>query len=133
MAVLIAADVLIEAQRGRFDLFAWLERHPDEEFVLAAITVAELWHGVEQASPAHRQQREPFVERIVETAEVLPYTEGTAREHARLWAEVERTGFTVGAHDLILAATARETGAAIATFQPRHFKSISNLKLIEPS
>ena len=39
MAILIDADVVIEAERGTFDLFGWLASHPDEEFKMAAITV----------------------------------------------------------------------------------------------
>jgi tRNA(fMet)-specific endonuclease VapC len=133
MAVLIDADVLIEGERGRFDLIAWLERQAAEEFALAAITVAELWHGVERADAAHRTRREQFVERIVATFEVVTYTESTAREHARLWAQLEMRGVMVGAHDQLLAATAMERGDAVATFNARHFSGIPNLRVIEPT
>jgi tRNA(fMet)-specific endonuclease VapC len=133
MAILIDADVILEAERGRFDIFRWLEQQPEEEFLLAAITVAELWRGVERVSAAHRPRLEHLVKRVLEVFEVLPYTEGTAREHARLWAEVERTGFKVGAHDLVLAAVAIERGDAVATFSPRHFAFIPDLKVIQLS
>jgi len=132
MAILIDADVLIEAERGRFEIFEWLGRHSEEEFMLSAITLAELWHGVERSTAAHRERRERFVERIAETFEVVPYTEDTARVHARLWAELEKLGGMVGTHDLLVAATATERGDAVATFNTRHFASIPNLRVIEP-
>ena len=133
MAVLIDAEVIIEAERGRFDIFAWLEEHAEEEFLVATITAAELRRGVERASAADRPRREQFVERILETFEVVPYTEETAREHARLWAEVERTGFMVRAHDLLLAAIAMERDDAVATFNPRRFAFIPQLRVIQLS
>lgn len=130
MAVLIDADVIIKAERGSFDLFGWLERQPEEEFMLAAITVAELQRGVERASAAYRSRRMQFLERVLQAFEVIPYTESTALEHARLWAELESRGTMIGAHDLILAATAVERGDAVATFNVRHFAKIQNLRVM---
>ena len=131
MAVLIDADVVLEAERGRFDLFGWLQAHSEEEFLLAAITVAELWRGVERASGDLRLRRQQFVERILDTFEVVPYTEETAREHARLLAEVERTGFMLGAHALLVAAMALERGGSVATFNARYFAFIPDLRVIQ--
>ena len=131
MAVLIDADVVLEAERGRFDLFGWLQEHSDEEFLLAAITVAELWSGVERAEGDLRLRRQQYVERLLDTFEVVPYTEETAREHARLLAEVERTGFMVGAHALMVAAMALERGGPVATFNARYFAFIPGLRVIQ--
>jgi predicted nucleic acid-binding protein len=62
----------------------------------------------------------------------VPYTEQTGLEHARLWAELESTGQMIGTHDLILAATAIQTGNAVATFNQRHFAVVKGLNVIEP-
>ncbi len=43
---MLDADVIIRGEKGTFDLAAWMTRHEDEGFEVAAITVAELWHGV---------------------------------------------------------------------------------------
>ncbi len=37
----------------------------------------------------------------------------------------------IGAHDLIVAATALENGSSVATFNKRHFAGISGLRVIE--
>lgn len=115
--------MLIEAERGSFDLFEWMATQPDEEFRLAAITIAELRHGVERAR---------FFQRILEVFEVVPYSGGTAIEHARLWAGLEGAGRAIGAHDMILAATALERGDAVATFNARHFAVVPGLRVIVP-
>ncbi len=38
----------------------------------------------------------------------------------------------IGYYDVIVAATALERGDVVATFNIRHFNSISGLKVIEP-
>ncbi|MFZ1086080.1 MAG: PIN domain-containing protein [Terracidiphilus sp.] len=132
MAILIDSDVIIEAERGRFDLNAWIESLPDEEFHLAHITVAELWHGVERATGLRRVKRQLFLRRIFANFDFVSYGEETAFEHARLWAELESTGQMIDAHDVILAAIALQTSSAVATFNVRHYSAVKGLKVIEP-
>jgi tRNA(fMet)-specific endonuclease VapC len=132
MAILIDADVIIQAERGLFDLDSWLLSQPHEEFKIAAITVAELWHGAERATGAHRVKRRLFLQGIFATFDVEPYTAQTGFEHARLWAELESSGRMIGAHDVILAATALHTRSSLATFNIRHFSVVQGLNVIEP-
>jgi predicted nucleic acid-binding protein len=63
---------------------------------------------------------------------VIPYTEQTAYEHARLWAELESSGRRIGYYDLVVAATALERGSEVATFNQRHFIQVKGLTVIEP-
>ena len=64
---------------------------------------------------------------------VIPYTEQTAREHARIWAELQNAGKMIGYYDLIVAATAMERGSGVATFNKKHFQMVKGLNLIEPT
>jgi tRNA(fMet)-specific endonuclease VapC len=132
MAILIDSDVIIRAEKGLFDLESWIASRPNEQFKLAAITVAELWHGVERATGPHRLKRRLFLERFLSLFEFVAYTEENAYGHARLWAQLESSGRMIGAHDLILAATALQTGNAVATFNLRHFSAVKGLVVIEP-
>ena len=131
MAIILDADVLIRGEKGMFDLKAWFASRPEEQFEIAAITVAELWHGVERATPPHRTRRMRYLQSVLAVLPVQPYTEQTAYEHARIWAELEVMGKMTGYYDLIVAATALERGSHIATFNTRHFQSIPGLTLIE--
>ena len=69
---------------------------------------------------------------ILASLPVIPYTEQTAYEHARVWAELESSGKMIGIYDLIVAATALERGSEVATFNRRHFAQMKGLKVIEP-
>jgi len=62
---MLDADVIIGVEKGRFDFSRWLASRGDEQFEIAAITVAELWHGVERASGAHRAAREAYLRRCL--------------------------------------------------------------------
>jgi hypothetical protein len=66
MALIIDADVIIRGERGFFDLPAWLELQADNGPQVAAITVAELWHGVERATGPHKPRREGYLQMILE-------------------------------------------------------------------
>jgi len=63
---------------------------------------------------------------------IIPYTEQTAYEHARIWAELETSGKMIGFYDLILGATALERGSDVATFNKSHFARIRGLNVFEP-
>jgi predicted nucleic acid-binding protein len=132
MAIILDADVIIRGEKGSFDLKNWLAGYPDEQFEVAAITVAELWHGVERATAAHKNRRLQYLQSVLAILPVRPYTEQTAYEHAKIWAELEQAGKMAGYYDLIVAATAFERGSDVATFNRRHFDSVPGLTVIEP-
>jgi len=132
MAIVLDTDVIIQGERGTFDLPAWLESQPNDRCEIAAITIAELWHGVERSSGTHRLKREQYLRDICAGLPIIPYTDATALEHARIWADLESSGTMIGFYDLIVAATALERGSAVATFNRRHFARVRGLNVIEP-
>jgi len=132
MAIVLDADVIIRGERGSFDLAAWAASRPNDLFEVAAITVAELWQGVERAVEPHKSKRRKYLEAIVAVLPVIPYTEQTAYEHARIWTDLQSVGKMIGPYDLIVAATALEGGSQVATFNKRHFSRVKGLQVIEP-
>lgn len=132
MAIILDADVIIRGEKGRFDLKAWLQSRPNEAFEVAAITVAELWHGVERATGPHKAKRQQYLQTVLAPLSILPYTEQTAHVHARIWAQLEAAGKMIGYYDLLVAATALERGSEVATFNKRHFDVVPSLTTIEP-
>ncbi len=133
MEIILDADVLIRGEKGAFDLAGWLVSRRDDSFGVAAVTVAELWHGVERAAAGHRTKRERYLRQVLGTLPIIPYTEQTAYVHARLWAALQSGGKMIGYYDVIVAATALEAGCSVATFNRRHFAAVPGLHVIEPS
>lgn len=131
MGALIDASVLIAAERGTLDLDGVLEDHADEDFALSAITASELLHGVHRArGEARRSGREAWVEALLETLPVLAFDLVAARLHARLSAQLSTRGSNIGAHDLIIGATALARGLQVVTRDERSFPRITGLSLV---
>ena len=119
-------------EKGAFDLQKWAASRPDDEFEVAAITVAELWHGVERAVGAVKLKRQQYLQMALAPFPIVAYTEQTAHEHARIWAELAAAGQIIGYYDMIVAATALERGSEVATFNRKHFAQVKGLTVIEP-
>jgi tRNA(fMet)-specific endonuclease VapC len=130
--IILDADVIISGEKNIFNLRGWLESRAEDRFEVAAITIAELWHGVERASGAHRTGRQKYLEAVVAVLPIIAYTEETAYIHARIWSNLEASGKIIGAYDLIVAATALQRGSVLATFNRRHFSQVDGLNIIEP-
>lgn len=111
--LILDTGALIAFERGRGDPTVVAD---EDDLAVAALTVAELRVGIELADRQDRASaRRRVLAAITATARVLPYTERTAVEHARLLAHVRRTGAPRGAHDLIIAAQAAEHGRVVVT------------------
>jgi tRNA(fMet)-specific endonuclease VapC len=128
MAVLIDTTVLIDAERRGQALDDVIG---DQERGISAITVSELLHGVHRAEDgAVRARRSAFVEHVISAMEPLPITTAIARAHAAVWAELEKKGNLIGAHDLWIAATALSHGMEIATANAKDFERVPGLTVV---
>jgi tRNA(fMet)-specific endonuclease VapC len=130
---MLDAGVIIQGEKGDFDLKGWLATRSQDEFEIAAITLAELWHGVERASAERRTRRVRYLQSVLAPLPIISYTEQTAYIHARIWAQLEAEGKRTGYYDLILAATALMRGNSVATFNRRHFDVVPGLIVMEPA
>jgi len=81
----------------------------EDEVAVAAITIAELLVGVHLADSRHRSRRQAFVDDITNVIPIVDYDDTVAAFHADLLVAVRRQGRPRGAHDLIIAATAKAT------------------------
>jgi predicted nucleic acid-binding protein len=130
--IILDADVIIGGEKGKFDLQSWAASRAEDQFQIAAITVAELWHGVERASGVHKSRRRRYLRAILAAVPTIPYTEQAAYEHARIWAQLESTGEMIGFYDVMVAAIAMEQRSAVATFNKRHCSRVKGLTVIVP-
>ena len=110
--------ILFEKSGNAVDLSA---RNQSETVHISAITVAELIAGVNRANTEDRRQRRSvFVESIISTVGILDFTIGSARVHAEIYADLAKKGQMIGAHDLIIAATALHHSMPILTDNGRN-------------
>jgi tRNA(fMet)-specific endonuclease VapC len=110
--LILATNILIAYERGTIERSVL----DDDELAVAAVSIAEYRTGIELAdTPERAADRARALATITSVIDVLDYTQGTAAHHGRLLAHVRKSGTPRGAHDLIIAAHAAETGRLVLT------------------
>jgi tRNA(fMet)-specific endonuclease VapC len=129
MGMILDTSLLIAAERGDWDLATFIQGREEEPFGLSVISVSELLQGVYRAdSKRRRLKRSAYVEKIIELFPIYPFDLTAARIYAEIWAHLLTKGFQVGAHDLMIAATAMSRGFSVASADKRHFDRIEGLE-----
>lgn len=125
--MILDTTVLIDAERGGDSLAAAI--NDNDDVAVAAITVAELRVGVQMAKGARRKKREQFVTAVLDAVAIEPYDLQVAEAHAALLAHVRRKGSPRGAHDLIIAATARARDREVVSFDRSGFVDLPEVSV----
>ena len=136
MGLVIDSGVFVHWERsGREINFSPWAGYGD--VAISAITVSELLVGVHRAdTEKRRQRRAAFVEAILAQVPVVDFTTDVARVHSQRLATLMRQGQMVGAHDLLIAATALHRQSAVLTTNVDEFARVPDLEVIpfrEPS
>jgi len=118
---------LVDAERGGDSLEEVID--DGDDVAVAAITVAELRVGVQLAKGRRREKREHFVAAVLDAVSIEPYDLNVAEEHADLLAHVRRAGAPRGAHDLIIAATARAQDRQVVSSDQRAFAELPGVSI----
>ena len=91
-----------------------------DDVSVPAIAIAEYLQGTLQTtSPARARTSRGFLEMVLAILPVDGYTAEVAEHHAELLMHTKQVGRPRGAHDLIIAATARATNRTILTLDHR--------------
>jgi tRNA(fMet)-specific endonuclease VapC len=129
MGVILDTSLLIAAEREEWDIKAYIQGREEEPFGLSVISVSELLHGVHRAdSNKRRLKRSAYVEKVIELFPIYPFDLTAARIYAEVWVHLLAKGIQVGAHDLMIAATAMSLGFSVASADKRHFDQIDGLE-----
>jgi tRNA(fMet)-specific endonuclease VapC len=118
---------LVDAERGGDALDEAIG--DGDDVAVAAITVAELRVGVQLAKGRRRDKRERFVAAVLDAVSIEPYDLDAAEAHAVLLAHVRRAGTPRGAHDLIIAATARAQKRQVVSLDRSGFAELPGVSL----
>jgi predicted nucleic acid-binding protein len=125
---IVNSSALIAAERRRIT-YQQVLPSASEPVAIAAITASELLHGLQRSPPAHRQAREPILEQLLSAWPIIAFDLDTARIHASLAAQLSAAGTPVGAHDLIIAATAVQLNYHVLTRDQRSFPRVPGLRV----
>jgi tRNA(fMet)-specific endonuclease VapC len=123
--LLLDTMFLVDAERARHDLDPLIDE--DDDVAIAAISIAELRVGVLLADERRRLRRQSFLDDALSVIHVVDYDQNVAAVHAELLVEVRDRGSPRGAHDLIIAATARCTRRTVVTNDASAFTELTGV------
>jgi predicted nucleic acid-binding protein len=130
MGLMVDTNVFIRFEKSGkpLEFSAW---ESSENIYISVVIASELLMGALRAdTETRRQRRSAFVEAIIAAVGVLDFTIPVARVHAEIHAELAKSGRMIGAHDLIIAATARYHNLSLLTDNFQEFARVPGLRLI---
>ena len=135
MGVILDSTVVIEAERRGETVEALLDRTlrvaGDQEAAISAIGLAELVHGLHRSFTAEiRAVRQAFLDNLLASLTVYPFTQETAMLAGRLDAEQRARGIVIQVADLLIGSTALSLDCQVVTTNRRHFAMIPGLQLL---
>ena len=121
--IILDTDVLIEifdrdSEKGDMALEAITES--GEDIATTSINLHEILYGLEKYA-------KPVKDVLLLPA--LPYTKRDAQTSAKIEVEAEADGKTPRRTDAMIAAIAINNGAALYTFNEKHFRPLENMGL----
>lgn len=125
--LLFDTTYLIDAERSGEAVEVLID--DEDDVAIAAVTLAELRVGALLATSRRRAARTAFVDDVAATVPLVDYDQDVAEEHAALLAHVRRQGRPRGAHDLIIAATAKAARRSIVTADASAFEDLPGVDL----
>lgn len=136
MGIILDSSVVIAAERRGYTVAQLLRevvsKAGDQEAALSAVGLTELVHGVHRApTPEVRARREAFVSELLNDVEVYAYAKEAALLAGRLDGEQQNRGVTIPFVDLLIGATALVLGYSVLTVNPRHFRLVPGLSVLE--
>ncbi len=115
--LILDTGVIIAGVRGHIDVAALGDT---DDVAIPAVVVAEYLAGtLLDPDPGRSAAQRAFLDEVLQVLPVHEYDRDVAEHHAALLADGQRTGGTRGAHDLIIAATARAADRTVLTTDER--------------
>ncbi len=122
---LLDTNIVSELRRPRphGGVLAWFREVPDADLRLSAVTIGEIQAGIEitrEQDPAKAAELETWLDKVLDTYDVLPVDASTFREWARL---MHRQSDTL-LQDAMIGAAAIANRLTVATRNVRDFERL---------
>ncbi len=125
MKIVVDTSVLIDHLRGGSYLTALLKSVDNKtSFFISSIVIFELFSG----KSTENKDAAAKVYRLISSFEIIEVTPSIATRAGELYRDVDNS---LDFPDYIIAATALEIGADIATLNKKHFRRINGLRLVD--
>jgi len=125
---LLDTNIISYWMRGDQTVIARIKEHTPSELCFSAITLAEIWYGIEK-SPVKKKERRTKIEKISSALSVYPFDEAAAGSYAVIRAQLERKGIVISERDTQIAAIAVANRLTVVTHNVKEFRHIEKLTI----
>ena len=112
-------------KRRPLGILATFNEHAGQ-MCISAITLAELYHGVEKSQQTERNRRN--VEDFISRLDVVEYSTDAASHYGDIYATLQKQGLSIDVNDLHIAAHARSLALILVT-NDQDFNRVAGLRL----
>jgi tRNA(fMet)-specific endonuclease VapC len=107
-----------------------LQAIPPAEVGVPAVVIYELLYGLQRLAGEAAQPRRDALKKLVQPMQSLAFDAACAEQAAGIRRTLEQQGITIGAHDVLIAATALHHRAPLVTRNVREFSRVPGLQVI---
>jgi tRNA(fMet)-specific endonuclease VapC len=125
---LLDTNIVSYWMRGNQPLLERIKSHSPKDLSIAAITLAEIYYGIEK-SPARKKERRKKIEQIRSMLEIHPFDESAAAKYGIIRAQLEKKGLVISERDLQIASIALAEGRCVVTHNTKEFKRVEKLRV----
>jgi tRNA(fMet)-specific endonuclease VapC len=125
---LLDTNIVSYWMRGHLRLLDTIKRHSPKDLSLSAITLAEIYYGIEK-SPARKKERRIKIEQIRSQLEIHPFDESAAVQYGIIRAQLEKKGRMISERDLQIASIALTKRLCVVTHNTQEFNRLEKLKV----
>jgi tRNA(fMet)-specific endonuclease VapC len=125
---LLDTNIVSYWMRGHQLLLERIKSHSPKDLSIAAITLAEIYYGIEK-SPAKKKERRAKIDQIRSILEIHPFDEVAAVKYGIIRTQLEKKGLVISERDLQIASIAMANGLCVITHKTREFNRVEKLKV----
>jgi len=125
---LLDTSIVSYWMRGHLRLLDTIKRYSPKDLSLSAITLAEIYYGIEK-SPARKKERRIKITQIRSQLEIHPFDESAALQYGIIRAQLEKKGRMISERDLQIASIALAKRLCVVTHNTQEFNRVEKLKV----
>jgi tRNA(fMet)-specific endonuclease VapC len=125
---LLDTNILSYWMRGHRPLLDRIMSHSPKDLSIAAITLAEIYYGIEK-SPVKKKERRTKIEQIRSILEIHPFDESAAAKYGVIRVQLEKKGLVISERDLQIASIAVANDLCVITHNVKEFNRVEKLKV----
>ena len=125
---LLDTNIISYWMRGDRGVIARLKEHAPAELSLSAVTLAEIYYGIER-SPVKKEERWMKINRISSLLDLFYFDKAAARIYARIRARLEKEGTVISERDFQISSIAMANQLVLVTHNVKEFGRIEELRL----